>query len=391
MECHCPVQHMPAAAEPVTSSVTAAVHSRTAHPDGPRYAGSAQQVHCLSRRPTSQKMQPYSGEPGGRTEKVNAIVEDGDSIAGDSGLVCLGGACRRRRYRIGRPGRCGYRSAPAGPQPGASGHRAHALAKGSTRDGGGGAFRRRSATLKGLTRPTDERRRDMTHAQTLAVCVGIVCSTHGLDAQDLSRYRNFELGSTVASVSTVAGVASSAAKTIHRRPALLHDLEYRPSRWIAESLAPSTDPVQQIVFSFYNDQLFRIVVDYSRERTEGMTPADLIDGIVAVYGPVLPPASRARGRVPSRLETEAGSPIAQWGDSQHSVVLYHTSSYGAAFRLLVTDVRLDDLARAAEAQALRLDAKEAPQREVARQQQERADGLAAAEKARVVNKGEFRP
>ena len=29
------------------------------------------------------------------------------------------------------------------------------------------------------------------------------------------------------------------------------------------------DPVEQMVFSFYNNQLFRIVVDYRQERTEG--------------------------------------------------------------------------------------------------------------------------
>lgn len=231
----------------------------------------------------------------------------------------------------------------------------------------------------------------MMHARTLAICaLGIACSTHALAGEGLSRYRDFELGSSVASVSALAGIAPSAAKVIHQRPALLQDLEWRPSRWTPGSTAASTDPVEQLLFSFYDDQLFRVVVDYGHERTEGMTAADMIEGITAVYGAPLPKASRAAGGV-SRLETESGAPLARWGDSEHAVVLYQTSSYGGAFRLVVTDTRLDALARKAVAQAQRLDDQEAPRREIARQQKERDDGRTAAAKARAANKSVFRP
>lgn len=229
----------------------------------------------------------------------------------------------------------------------------------------------------------------MKSARMLGLCIVVVCSTHGLAAQDFSHYRNFELGSGIASVSAATGVAASEAKTIHQRPAVLQDLEYRPSHWLTGSTAAATDPVEQIAFSFYNDQLFRIVVDYGHERTEGMTGADMIEAISAVYGPRLP--SRAPGRAVSRLESESGAAVARWGDRQHAIVLYQTSSYGAAYRLIVTDVGRDDLARKAATQALRLDDQEAPQRELARQQKERDDGRAAGAKARAVNKGVFRP
>ena len=223
----------------------------------------------------------------------------------------------------------------------------------------------------------------MTLVRLLAVCLSFVCWSHGVEAQDLSRYRNFELGSDIVSVSAVAGVASSEAKTIHQRPAVLQELEFRPSHWVSGWTAASTDPVAQIVFGFYNDRLFRVVVDYGRDRTEGMTNADMIEAISAVYGPVLPHTPRARGRVLSRLEIELGSLVAQWGDSLHAIALYRTRSYGETFRLLVTDVRLADLARKAETQAVRLDEQEAPQREIARQQKERDDGRTAAAKART--------
>jgi hypothetical protein len=186
-------------------------------------------------------------------------------------------------------------------------------------------------------------------------------------------------------------VPSSEAKTIHQRPAVLQDLEFRPSHWMPGSVAASTDPVEQIVFGFYNDQLFRMVVDYGHDRTEGMTAADMIEAISAVYGPARARTSRAPSRVQSRLEIESGSLVGRWGDSQHAIVLYRTSSYGETFRLLVMDVGLADLARKAETQAVRLDDQEAPQREIVRRQKERDDGRAAAAKARAVNKGVFRP
>ena len=130
-------------------------------------------------------------------------------------------------------------------------------------------------------------------------------------------------------VANLTDVTASEAKTIHQRPALLQDLEWRPSRWIGKSMATSTDPVDHIVFSFYNDQLFRVVVDYSQEWTAGMTDADIIEAISTVYGP---PATRPSGavRVVPRVETERGSPLARWGggDAVCAVVLYRSLCTG---------------------------------------------------------------
>src|SRR5579864_5268248 len=125
----------------------------------------------------------------------------------------------------------------------------------------------------------------MMNGRTLAICaVGMALLGHRAEGQDLSRYRTFELGSAVASITTLTGVASSEVKTIHQRPALMQDLAWRPSRWVSGSSMNSTDPVDQVLFSFYNDQLFRVVVDYGHERTEGMTDADMIEAISTMYG-----------------------------------------------------------------------------------------------------------
>jgi len=229
------------------------------------------------------------------------------------------------------------------------------------------------------------------YARTLAICaLGIVCSTQAVEGQSLSQYRNFELKSNLASVSALAGVQPSTARVIHQRPAVLQELEWRPSRWVSGSTTASNDPVERTFFSFYNDQLFRIIVDYGNAQTAGMTGPDMVQAITAVYGAALPRTSRPTG-VPSRIDVESGSAISRWGDSEHAIVLYQTTSYNSSYRLVVTDTRLDDLARKAAAQAVQLDDQEAPAREIARQKKEQEDGRAAAEKARATNKEVFRP
>jgi hypothetical protein len=153
--------------------------------------------------------------------------------------------------------------------------------------------------------------------------------------------------------------------------------------------APPADPVQQIVFSFYNDRLYKIVVNYDRYRTEGLTDADVIEALSATYGSLSKPVVKARTAV-SRFEAEFGTPLAQWGDAEYSVELYR-SSYVQTFRVIVMSLELEALARTAVAQAIKLDEREAPQREIARQQKEAAESRVTQEKARVSNKATFKP
>jgi hypothetical protein len=121
-----------------------------------------------------------------------------------------------------------------------------------------------------------------------------------------------------------------------------------------------------------------------------MTGADMLDAICAVYGV---PVKQTLGpaRVTSQVEAASGSPVARWRDQDHTVVLYRTSSYRGAFRLIVMDTALERLAQKATIQAVQLDEQEAPRREVARLKQEQDEGRAAAEKARIANKKVFRP
>src|SRR5581483_5291031 len=95
-------------------------------------------------------------------------------------------------------------------------------------------------------------------------------------AADLSRYRNFQLRTDLPAVARQTGVSVSQAKVIHLRPALIQELEWRP-----QPLGASTqrEPAKQVLFSFYNGELFQIAIHYDRYETEGMTTADFIEAI----------------------------------------------------------------------------------------------------------------
>ena len=219
--------------------------------------------------------------------------------------------------------------------------------------------------------------------------LGLVLSAQPVHSQAGPHYREFQLGSDLASVSALAGVAVSEATVLHQRPAVMQDLHWKQPYAPGGLTAVPKDPAQHIVFSFYNDQLFRLVIDYDRDRTEGLTDADMIDAISSAYGSRSKPARQSRVAI-SQVAEESGTRVAGWGDADYSVVLYR-SSYASGFRMIVTSLRLETLARTAEAQAVRLDERDAPKLALARQKKEADETRASQEKARLANKAGFRP
>jgi hypothetical protein len=221
----------------------------------------------------------------------------------------------------------------------------------------------------------------------LCACV-VILPAQLLHAQDRMRYREFQLGSDVASVAKLIGTASSDVKLIHQRPAVMQDLEWRP-RYFSRSASAQTDPVDLILLRFVDDQLFRVVVDYARDRTEGMTEADMIEAIAAIYGPASKVLATS-SRVPTLHYGGVDTPVAIWADKESSITLFRVA-YPVSFRLVVALTRLDNLARTASAEAVRLDAREAPQREIARREKEDEEALLALRKAKIENKAVFMP
>jgi hypothetical protein len=220
--------------------------------------------------------------------------------------------------------------------------------------------------------------------------LGLVLCGTASSAQDPGRYREFELGSDVAVVATVTSTAASDLKVIHHRPALIQELTWRPKYGARRAASLDTESVEQVVFGFHDGRLFRLTVDYNREQTKGLMDADMVEAISAVYGPQVKPSVSRRRQAPSMYD-DPGTPIAQWGNADNSVMLYRLSSYATSFKLVVTAEPIATLARTDAARALVLDAREAPQREAARQKKEAEDRRAAEEKARSTNKATFRP
>jgi hypothetical protein len=218
----------------------------------------------------------------------------------------------------------------------------------------------------------------------------LVLSTSSLSGQVAPHYRDFALGSTLSTVSAQVKASAADVKPIHQRPALIQDLSWRAPYFAVDSNEPRKDPVQQITFSFYNDQLFRMAIDYDRQRTEGLTDADMIGALTEVYGPASTPKSRTPSTFVSLIDITSGTPVSQWGNAEYSVVLLRPS-FGAGFQVVVTSIPLDALARKADAEAVRLDQRDAPLREIARQKQDADDARASQEKARTANKATFRP
>jgi hypothetical protein len=231
----------------------------------------------------------------------------------------------------------------------------------------------------------------------VVVALGLLLSSAVPQAEGRAGYRGFQLGATVQSVVALVKMPGMEARTVHQRPALLQTLEWRPAFFASRFAEQQKDPVQQVVFSFYEDQLYSIVVDYDRDRTDGMTSADVIEAMRESYGPPSSAAVNKTAAVKNQWESESGTPVARWSEAEDSVVVLYQSSdlYRSSgvsrFRLVITSPRLEALSRTAAAQALRLDEREAPQRESARQKKEMEALRESQEKARFANRAAFRP
>lgn len=215
--------------------------------------------------------------------------------------------------------------------------------------------------------------------------LGFVLVGQPAAAQTLG-YREYTLGASVASVAATSGVRAADIKTLHSRPAKIQELDWRIP--YGRSGNQSVDPVRDIRFSFYNDQLYQLVVTYDRDRTEGLTDQDIVDSLSGTYGPAL---LGQRALVPVAADVAAETVvIAQWEGAGGLLTLMR-DSYRPLYQLVLVSTALDAQARAAIKEALVLDVREAPQREVDRRRKVASDAAQAGEKARALNKAAFRP
>jgi len=240
----------------------------------------------------------------------------------------------------------------------------------------------------------------MTRPRLFALCIAIILlSATVTSAQDLSRYRDYELGMTLAAVAKQAGLTPSDARVLHQRPNLIEELEWRSTD--APGSSASQDSVRRILFGFHSGQLFRVAVSYAWDRTDGLTVDDMIDAISSKYGLATLPVTDF-GRAAARVGINSDRVVAHWEDPQYSVDLFRPS-FASTFGVILLSKRLEALARAADVkatrdvkalldvEAVRMDQQEGPTRATERQRTQETARHARQAEARRVNKASFRP
>lgn len=198
-------------------------------------------------------------------------------------------------------------------------------------------------------------------------------------------YRGVTLGDSVATVVARLHAEPSSVRVLHEQPSLIEELTWRPSRFISgKTVTP--DALAEMVLTFHLGQLVRIAATYDRERTQGLTDADLNELVSGVYGlsmlpsAALSPAAAAEGRRTVGSWRDANTSIQLWSeDRPRRAGLTVTSLIGAAV--------LDEAA----AVAARRDAEESPKREQARLVAAAAAIVARDAKIRLDNKAKFKP
>lgn len=216
----------------------------------------------------------------------------------------------------------------------------------------------------------------------LVLAALVICASPA-GAQSLSRYRDYALTSGVSSVLKISGGRESDVTTTREHPAVLREMEWRTPYAMASALLPA-DPVHDIVFRFYDDQLYSVVVTYTRERVVGLTDADFIESLSKTYGPAAQPAT-ARGPTANNGMADRTT-VARWEDANSRLTLTR-GAYSGEFQVVLISKALNDSATAAIKAGALLDAKSAPQRAVDLQKREAAED----QKIRDTNKAVFRP
>ena len=200
-------------------------------------------------------------------------------------------------------------------------------------------------------------------------------------AQDLSRYRGFALGTSVAGVSSQFHLDTIQFTSIETKPAVIQEATWWPGA-TSNSSAPA-EQVAQVALTFYNGDLYRILVTYERDAVAGLTDEDMVQAISAKYG--TPTRPHETIIFPTQdLDSPTQQVIARWQDGQSSLNLIHSSVLDT-FELVLFSKEVNTQADATIIEATKLD--QAPQTDIEQQQKEAAD----LESTRQKNKKAFQP
>ena len=206
------------------------------------------------------------------------------------------------------------------------------------------------------------RRRIVVAALGLATSVTLAAATPAA-AQGRQHYRTYAMGDSLQAISRQIGLPIIDATSTPAVSEAVQELRWH-ARHVRVGTVSSGDPVDRLVFNFYEHRLFRIVIDYAPDRTEGMTAADMVAAVSELYG-----TPRRRTLASSDDDFGPSRPtetvVAQWIRGDQSVALLAIQGQ-TAFRLIVVSSALQTLARASGAREAPADRPVWPSIEAAR-------------------------
>lgn len=220
--------------------------------------------------------------------------------------------------------------------------------------------------------------------RSLILCMSTLLITASLlQGQDLSKYRGFSLGTSLANVLKHTDQRSADVNVTHEGPPLFQEVTWWPPN--IPGTTNRSDSVEQILFSFYNGELYKMSVTYDQASTEGLTAADMVTFISAKYGPATSVESEI-DPVMNALYNMKQKSLASWEDSQYSFDLVR-SSFTDRFGLSIYSKRIKAEAELGLAEAVNREKRDGPKL-AAELQKKEADDLEAA---REKNQKSFRP
>jgi hypothetical protein len=218
-------------------------------------------------------------------------------------------------------------------------------------------------------------------AVSFALMVLAVPLIHG---QDLSKYRTFSFGMTLTDLTKQIDARPTEIAVVHEHPALIQELRWWPPQLYSSSLP--TETASEILFSFSNGTLYRMLVTYDDSAIKGLTADDMIRVISVKYGTATRPAAEIKFPTNAAYEDKSEKLIARWEDSQYSLNLVRLSTQDT-FAIVMFSKQADAQAAVSIAEAVKLEQQEAPQKAAAQVQK----NAAALEVERQKNMQTFRP
>jgi hypothetical protein len=204
-----------------------------------------------------------------------------------------------------------------------------------------------------------------------------------LRAQDFSKYRDFSLGTNLATVLKRTEKRLADVNTTHGAPTLFQELTW----WPPSLPGPSShsDSVEQVFFYFFNGEMYKIAVSHDQSATEGLTADDVVKSISVKYGPPTSVVTEAASKLSVGYDTQQ-SIVAAWEDSLYSFNLVRTN-FTDRFGLVIYSKRLNADAALALVEVVKKEKQDAPAREAERQKKQ----IDALQLTRQQNQKSFRP